>query len=145
MECCYRRSFLIDSLSLPFSSLPNPHRIVTRRPEVRLTIVVHIGLMNISNSIPSSFTIANTQVAVPAVSSLQASLKNIVSLAVGVSTALMVLLVITCIGSAFTAIGSGTSCSLFSIPLRRGSILSSGGHLWNNLLRWSSPDAQKSY
>lgn len=77
--------------------------------------MAHIGLMNISNSIPSSFTIANTQVAVPAVNSLQGSLKSIVSLTVGVSTALTVLLVITCIGSAFTAVGSGTSCALFPV------------------------------
>ncbi|KAJ4391805.1 hypothetical protein N0V93_005425 [Gnomoniopsis smithogilvyi] len=64
------------------------------------------GLMNISNSIPSSFTIANTQVAVPAVSSLQGSLKSIVNQAVAVSTALMVLLIITSIASGLTAVGS---------------------------------------
>ncbi|KAJ4424142.1 hypothetical protein N0V82_001190 [Gnomoniopsis sp. IMI 355080] len=64
------------------------------------------GLMNISSSIPSSFTVGNTQVAVPAVATLQGSLSSIVNLAAGVSTALMVLLIITCISSGFTAIGS---------------------------------------
>lgn len=81
--------------------------------KANLTHLVCIGLFNITNSIPDSFTIANTQVAVPLVQSLQSFLKTIVNIAVGTSTTMMVLLVTACIAASFTAVGSGSSYSLY--------------------------------
>lgn len=73
------------------------------------------GLLNISNSIPSSLTVGPAQVSVPLIASVKSSLNSIVNLAVGAATAMFALLIIGCIASGLTAVGSGMS-SLLSRP-----------------------------
>lgn len=72
------------------------------------------GLVNISNSIPDNFTVGTAEVSVPLVLSLKESISTIVKLAVAAATAMQVLLIIGCITSGLTAIGSRT-CFLFSL------------------------------
>ncbi|KAJ0104269.1 hypothetical protein J7T55_009433 [Diaporthe amygdali] len=64
------------------------------------------GLVNITNSIPSSLTVGTAQVSVPLIASLKQSLQSTVNLAATAATVMMVLLIIGCICTAITAIGS---------------------------------------
>lgn len=64
------------------------------------------GLTNITNSIPSSLTVGTAQVSVPLVATLKQSLQSTVNLAATAATVMMVLLIIGCISTAATAIGS---------------------------------------
>jgi hypothetical protein len=66
-----------------------------------------LGLTNITNSIPSSLTVGTAQVSVPLVATLKQSLQSTVNLAATAATVMMVLLIIGCINTAITAIGSG--------------------------------------
>lgn len=81
------------------------------------------GLTNITNSIPSSLTVGTAQVSVPLVATLKQSLQSTVNLAATAATVMMVLLIIGCISTAFTAVGS--SKILVPRPLGRARRLDS--------------------
>lgn len=70
------------------------------------------GLANISNSIPSGFTVGTAEVSVPLVETLKTSISSIVNLAIGAATAMQVLMIIGTVAAGLTALGSGACTSL---------------------------------
>lgn len=72
-----------------------------------LTNILCLGLLRVVNSIPSDFTVGTAQISVPLVRVLKSSLGSIVEIAVGVSTAMTVLLSIGCAAAGLTSLASG--------------------------------------
>lgn len=77
--------------------------------------MINTGLINITNSIPSSLVVGTAEVSVPLVESLKQILNEIANLATGSATALMVFLIIATVAQGIVAIAS-REYSLFSPP-----------------------------
>lgn len=78
------------------------------------------GLLNITNSIPSSLVIGTAEVSVPLVETLQKTLQELSDLATGAATALMVFLIIAVVAQGLVTLGSREYYIHFSYPWETG-------------------------
>lgn len=75
------------------------------------------GLINITNSIPSSLVVGTAEVSVPLVETLKQVLDDVANVATGAATALMVFLIIAVVAQGLVAIGS---CEYIHFPIPIG-------------------------